>query len=100
MNIFNRLFMILLSLVVLVASLGVLLVTLGWVAPATVSPSPWFRHRLNTFVGMGGSTWDWTIGIACGLIVLSVLLFLLETRRPARRASVAPVEREPYDLPS
>lgn len=84
MNIFNRLLVILASLIALVASAAVLLVTLGVFSPTDLAPSPWFVDRLEPFTQVDGTTQAWTVGICAAVIVASIVLLVAELRPPAR----------------
>ena len=78
MNLFNRLLIILASLIILVSAVMVLLVTLDIYAPADLAPSAWFQDRLTPYANLDSTTSDWTVGISIAVIVVSLLLLGLE----------------------
>jgi len=78
MNLFNRLLIILASLIILVSAAMVLLVTLGAFAPADLAPSAWFQDRLTPYAHLDSTTSNWTVGISIAVIVASLLLLGLE----------------------
>ncbi len=87
MNTFNRLLIILLALVLLVAAGAVLLTTLHVTQPMQIAPSPWFADRLLPFAQLEPTLADWTVGVSLGLIVVALILLFLELRPAPRAAS-------------
>lgn len=86
MNIFNRLLIILLDLLLVVAAGAVLLTTLGVTQPGQLAPTPWFVDRLVPFTHLDPTTWGWTVGVSIVLLLLGLLLLLFELRPGPREA--------------
>ncbi len=80
MNVFNRLLIILLDLLLLVAAGAVLLVTLGVTPPEQLAPTPWFVDRLVPFTQLDPTGWSWTVGVSIVLLLVGLLLLFLELR--------------------
>jgi hypothetical protein len=90
-NTFNRLLIILLALILLVAAVGVLLTSLRVTQPAQVAPNPWFADRLGPFTQLDSTLFGWTVGVCLVLIVVALVLLVLELRpepRPAQRLTL------------
>lgn len=85
MNIFNRILIILLSIVTAIAAVAVLLVTLGAVEPADLAPTAWLQDRLEPFTTLSDANQAWTIAVCSALLLLSLVLLFLELKPPARR---------------
>jgi len=83
-NVFNRLLIILLDLLLLVTAGAVLLTTLGVARPEQLAPTPWFVDRLVPFARLDPTSWSWTVGVSVVLLLLGLLLLLFELR-PGRR---------------
>ena len=86
MNVFNRLLIILLALVLLVAAGAVLLTTLRVTQPEQLSPTAWFVDRLVPFTQLDPTLWSWTVGASIVLLLVGLLLLFLELR-PGPRAA-------------
>ncbi len=86
MNVFNRLLIILLDLLLLVAAGAVLLVTLGVTPPEQLAPTPWFVDRLVPFTQLDPTGWSWTVGVSIVLLLVGLLLLFLELRPGPREA--------------
>lgn len=86
MNVFNRLLIILLDLLLLVAAGAVLLVTLGVTPPEQLAPTPWFVDRLVPFTQLDPTGWSWTVGVSIVLLLVGLLLLFLELRPGPRQA--------------
>jgi hypothetical protein len=85
-NVFNRLLIILLDLLLLVAAGAVLLVTLGVTAPERLAPTPWFVDRLVPFTQLDSTGWNWTVGVSLVLLLVGLLLLFFELRPGPREA--------------
>lgn len=84
MNVFNRLLIIVLDVIMLFAVGLILLVTFGVVTPDQFMPSLGLTPFLTPFVGLTGTAFNWTVGISIALLVLGLILLLLEIRvKPA-----------------
>jgi hypothetical protein len=83
-NIFNRLLIILLAILVLVAAVAVLLTTLGIIQPGTLAPESWFADRLVPFTQLDPTNRTWAIVVSVALVVLALLLLILELRQGQR----------------
>ncbi|MBV9578673.1 MAG: alkaline shock response membrane anchor protein AmaP [Chloroflexi bacterium] len=91
MGVFNRLLIILLALVVLVAAGAVLLTALGVIQPAQIAASSvWVADHLAPYSNLDPTRMGWTIGICVVLMVLAIVLLVLElrVRRGARRITL------------
>lgn len=80
----NWLLVLLLALAVIVASIAVLIVAVGWFTPDQVAVTPWMRDQLGLFTNLSGSAWARTVSISGALIFvgLAVLVFdLIPGRR-------------------
>ncbi len=86
MNVFNRLLIILLDLLLLMAAGAVLLTTLGLIRPEQLAPTPWFVDRLAPFTQLDPTSWSWAVGVSSVLLLVGLLLLVLELR-PAPRAA-------------
>jgi hypothetical protein len=76
---FNRLLIIVLAIVMLVAAGAVLLTALGLVQPANMAPAgSWFVDRLVPFAQLEPPLSVWTVGVSLALVVLALLLLMLE----------------------
>lgn len=82
MNIFNRLLIIVLDAIMLIAIVLILLVTFGVARPGQLLPSLGLTPFLTPFVGLTGSNFTWTVGISLGLFILGLILLSLEIRVP------------------
>ena len=80
MNLFNRVVVSLLALLLLVASGLVLLVVLGLVRPEQLPLGPWIQDGLAVLARRERPEWGWAIGISLALLPLTLLLLLLELR--------------------
>ena len=86
MNVFNRLLIILLDLLLLVAAGAVLLTALGLTRPEQLALPPWFVDRLVPFTQLDPTSWSWAVGISVVLLLVGLLLLFLELR-PGPRAA-------------
>ena len=86
MNVFNRVLIILLALVLLVAASAALVTALHVTQPAQVAPSPWFADRLGPFTQLDPMTQGWAVGVCLGLIVVALVLLFFELRPEPRAA--------------
>jgi hypothetical protein len=84
MTVFNRVLIILLDLLLLVATGAVLLVSLGLAQPGQLAPTAWFSDRLLGFTQLDVASWGWTVGVSGVLFLLGLLLLVLELRPPPR----------------
>jgi uncharacterized alkaline shock family protein YloU len=85
MSVFNRLFIILLALVLLVAAIAVLLTTLHVAQPSQAAPAgSWFVDRLTPFAQLDSSLSGWAIGVCVAFVVVAVVLLFLELRVRSR----------------
>jgi hypothetical protein len=84
-SVLNRLLVILLDLLLLVAAGAVLLTALGATQPQQLAPTPWFVDRLVPFTQLDPTSWSWAVGVSFVLILVGLLLLVLELR-PAPRA--------------
>jgi len=83
---FNRVFIILLSVVVLIVTGAVLLTTLGLIHPEQAAASgARLTERLVQFTQLDPTTWRWTVVVSVAIILLSLLLLVVELL-PGRRA--------------
>ena len=80
MRVFNRLLIILLDLLLLMAVGAVLLTAVGVTQPGHLAPTPWFADRLVPFTQLDPTSWSWTVGISLVLFLLGLLLLFLELR--------------------
>lgn len=73
----NWILVLLLALAVIVASIAVLIVTVGWFTPGQVAVTPWMRDQLGLFTNLSGDAWARTVAISGALIFvgLAVLIF-------------------------
>jgi len=85
-NVFNRLLIILLDLLLLVAAGAVLLTTLRVTQPEQLAPIPWFVDRLVPFTQLDPTSWSWTVGVSIVLLLVGLLLLFLELRPGPREA--------------
>jgi hypothetical protein len=89
---FNRLLIVLLAVLVLVAATAVLLTTVGVIQPGQfASAGSWFVDRLVPFTQVDPPTRSLTVGVSLALVVLALLLLFLELRpgpREARRITL------------
>jgi hypothetical protein len=85
-NVFNRLLIILLDLLLLGAAGAVLLVTLGVTPPEQLAPTPWFVDRLVPFTQLDPTAWSWTVGVSIVLLLVGLLLLFFELRPGPREA--------------
>ncbi len=85
MSVLNRLLVILLDLLLLVAAGAVLLTALRVTQPEQLAPTPWFVDRLVPFTQLDPTSWSWAVGVSFVLILVGLLLLVLELR-PAPRA--------------
>ncbi|GHO46246.1 hypothetical protein [Ktedonospora formicarum] len=100
MNIFNRLFMALLSLVVVVAGVIVLLLLTKLITPAVVSPNGFLTQQWSYFTQLSITDAIKMALIAVGLILIGGILFILELtprkrRRTQKTAEAMRMERGP-----
>jgi hypothetical protein len=86
MGIFNRLLIILLDLLLLVAAGAVLLTALGLTRPEQLEPTPWWVDRLVPFTQLDPTSWSWAVGISSVLLLVGLLLLVLELRPGPREA--------------
>ena len=80
MNVVNRILIILLALLMLVAGGAVLLVALDVVEPAQLAPTAWFQDRLDPFTGLESATQAWTVGVCIALLLLGLVLLFFELK--------------------
>jgi hypothetical protein len=85
-SVFNRLLIILLDLLLLVAAGAVLLTTLGVTQPEQLAPTPWFVDRLAPLTQLDPTSWSWAVGVSIGLLLVGLLLLFLELRPGPREA--------------
>ncbi len=86
MSVFNRLLIILLALVMLVAAGAVLLTTLRVTQPAQLAPTPWFVDRLVPFTQLDPTLWSWAVGVSVVLLLVGLFLLFIELRPEPRAA--------------
>jgi hypothetical protein len=79
-NVFNRLLIILLALLLLIAVGAVLLVVLGLIRPEQIAPTPWFADRLVPFTQLDPTSRNWAVGISIVVFLVGLLLLFLELR--------------------
>jgi hypothetical protein len=79
-NVFNRLLIILLDLLMLLAAGAVLMTALGITRPEQLAPTPWFLDRLALFPELDPGSWSWAVGVSILLLLLGLLLLFLELR--------------------
>jgi uncharacterized alkaline shock family protein YloU len=84
MNLFNRVLILLLSLLVLAGAAVVLLAMLGAARPEQLAPTPWLRDRLDVLVQLDPAGRARTIIASAVALLLAIVLAWLELR-PARR---------------
>jgi hypothetical protein len=84
MNVFNRVLIILLSLLVLAGATVVLLAMLGVAQPEHLAPTPWIRDRLQVLVQLNPAARARTIIASVVALLLAIVLVFFELR-PARR---------------
>jgi hypothetical protein len=83
---FNRILIILVSVVALIATGAVLLTTLGLIHPEQAAASGnMFAARLVQFTQLDPTTWRWTVVISLAIMLLALLLLVIELL-PGRRA--------------
>lgn len=82
MNVFNRLLIIVLDVIMLFAIVLILLVTFGFARPDQLLPALGLTPFLMPFVGLTGSAFAWTVGVSIVLFVLGLILLSLEIRVP------------------
>ncbi len=80
MNVLNRLLIIVLDAIMLMAIVLILLVTFGFARPDQLLPSLGLSPFLTPFVGLTGSAFAWTVGISLALFLLGLILLSLEIR--------------------
>jgi uncharacterized alkaline shock family protein YloU len=86
MALFNRILIILLSIVVLVGAGAVLLTTVGLIHPEQAAASgALLAERLVQFTQLDSTTWRWTVLICLGIMLLALLLLVVELL-PGKRA--------------
>ncbi len=86
MSVFNRLLIILLDLLLLVAAGAVLLTALGVTQPEQLAPTPWFVNRLVPFTQLDPTSWRRVVGVSVVLLLVGLLLLFLELRPGPREA--------------
>ena len=86
MNVFNRLLIVVLDLLLLIAAGAVLLTAVGVVKPQQLAPTPWLRDRLVPFTQLDPTSWNWTVGASIVLLLLGLLLLFFELRPGPREA--------------
>ena len=86
MNVFNRLLIVVLDLLLLIAAGAVLLTAVGVVKPQQLAPTPWLRDRLIPFTQLEPTSWNWTVGASIVLLLLGLLLLFFELRPGPREA--------------
>lgn len=94
MNVFNRLILIIFSLLLIAVPVGLLLIAFGVVSPEQVNAYTGYRAALDSLGGLSVDAFDTRTrviaGIASGLVAFFALLLLLREltfgRRVARRA--------------
>jgi hypothetical protein len=84
MNLFNRVLILLLALLVLAGAAVVLLAMLGVARPEHLAPTPWVRDGLQVLVQLDPAGRARTIIASVGTLLLAIVLAFLELR-PARR---------------
>jgi uncharacterized alkaline shock family protein YloU len=84
MNLFNRVLILLLSLLVLAGAAIVLLAMLGAAQPEHLAPMPWVRDRLDALVQLDRAGRARTIIASVVALLLAIVLAFFELR-PARR---------------
>ncbi len=86
MSVFNRLLIILLDLLLLVAAGAVLLTAVGVTQPEQLAPTPWFVDRLVPFTQLDPTSWSWALGVSIVLLLVGLLLLFLELRPRPRES--------------
>lgn len=86
MNVFNRLLLILLDLLLLVTAGAVLLTTLGVTQPKQLAPTPWFVDRLVPFTQLDPTSRNWAVGVSIVVFLVGLLLLFFELRPGPRQA--------------
>lgn len=86
MNLFNRLLIVVLDLLLLIAAGAVLLTAVGVAEPQQLAPTPWLRDRLVPFTQLDPTSWNWTVGASIVLLLLGLLLLFVELRPGPREA--------------
>lgn len=103
MRVVNRVLSILVSLAVIVATVCILLVMLVGVAPASLSPTPWFDTQLTQFTGLSGGAWDRAVAISAAMLFLGLVLLFMdmmpERAYTGRRARLAGTDRVVTERP-
>jgi hypothetical protein len=83
---FNRILIILLSVVAIITAGAVLFTALGLIQPSQAAASgSWFAERLLQFTQLDSTTLRWTVVISLAIILLALALFVFELL-PGRRA--------------
>jgi len=77
MSVFNRLLIILLAILLLVATGAVLL---GILQPTQLEPGRWFVDRLMPFAQLDPTLRDWTLGVGVVLFLPALVLLVIELR--------------------
>ena len=86
MALFNRILIILLSVVAIISAGAVLLTTLGLIQPSQAAASgSWVAERLLQFTQLDSTTWRSTVVVSLAIILLALALFVFELL-PGRRA--------------
>lgn len=74
----NWLFTVLLALAVIVASIAVLIVAVGWFSPGQVAVTPWMRDQLQLFTNLSGDAWARTVSISGALIFVGLIVLIID----------------------
>jgi hypothetical protein len=95
-DLFNRVLVVVLALVTLVAAGVALLTTLGLFQPEQVAPmGAWFVDRLVIFTQLDPSSRGWSVGVCLALILLAVVVLVLEFRPGPRAARSIVLKEDP-----
>ena len=84
MNLFNRVFVVVLAGALLVGTVAVLLVALGLVQPVDLAPAPWFADQLVPFTQLDPVSWSWAVGTCLALVLIGLALLILELQATPR----------------
>lgn len=74
----NWLLTLLLALAVVVSSIAVLIVALGWFTPNQVAPTPWMREQLRIFTNLSGGAWERAVAISAALIFIGLIVLIFD----------------------
>lgn len=80
MGVVNRVLLVLLDLAMLVVTVVLGLVSLGWFTAGQLSPVMWIQDRLEPLAHLTNGEQAWSVGICSGLIVLGLVLLFFELK--------------------